>query len=228
MINRISAKLLALLGLLLAATVSPDTASALGSDLRAPHNTGWGCNLALILDPISGVPVLAQTGQTSCTMRTIGYINSLQIGSYVPSNGFVTRVRIKSGNAPVAPVRVTIMTGSPGLCCSGKSMSRVLRPRPNRITQFTVNMRVVRSVSVGNQGVQNVNDVVGLSAVGPGSLPLSYQGTSGTFTSGTALTQFWFPLTQRNQVRVADAYTIDGIELLMRWDFQRTNPAVLR
>jgi len=63
-------------------------------------------------------------------------------------------------------------------------------------------------------------DVVGISAVGPGTLPLFYQGTGGTFTQGMALTQQWFPVTALGDPRV-EGYTMDGLELLLQWTFQR-------
>ena len=160
-------------------------------------------------------------------MRNVGYINNVtRIGSYTPSNGFVTRVRIRSGNNP-APVRVTILQCSPGLCGTAVRFSRVFRPRANRVSTFNMALRLVRSSQASGRGQLAVSDAVALSAVGPGTLPLSDQGTAGTFSSGSALTQLWYPLTTLNEPRI-EGHTIDGVELLMQWRFQRTNPPLLR
>ena len=196
-------------------------AQRFGSNLRATPNAFWGCELAPIFDPITGAPTLSATGQTTCTMRNVGYINSLQIASYVPTNGRITEVRVRSGANP-ARLRVVIMQCSPGLCGTAIRFSRVFRPRPNRITVFNTNLRVDRTVGVGGQGIQNVIDAVAITAVGPGTLPLRDQGTAGTYSSGSALTQLWYPATQRNVPRVEGYSTVDGLELLVRWRFQRS------
>jgi glutamate-1-semialdehyde aminotransferase len=63
------------------------------------------------------------------------------------------------------------------------------------------------------------NDVVALSAVGPGTLPMRDQGTAGTFASGSAATALWYPLTGIGDPRV-EATTADGLDLLFQWDFR--------
>ena len=198
-------------------------AQRFGSTLQSAPNAFWGCDLAPILDPITGIPRLAVTGQTSCTMRNVGYLGSLQIGSYVPRNGYITEVRIRSGNNP-APVRVVIMQCSPGFCGTAVRMSRVFRPRANAVSIFKTNLRVIRSFDVNSSGVQNITDAVGLTAVGPGTLPLVDQGTAGTFAAGSALTQLWYPGMQLNVPRVEGAVSADGLELLLRWRFQKNRP----
>ncbi|MBX7136873.1 MAG: hypothetical protein K1X83_02730 [Oligoflexia bacterium] len=206
----------------LSISVTPAQAQRFGSTLQSAPNAFWGCDLAPILDPITGVPRLAVTGQTSCTMRNVGYLGSLQIASYVPRNGYITEVKIRSGNNP-APVRVVIMQCSPGFCGTAVRMSRVFRPRANQISTFKTNLRVIRSFDINSSGIQNITDAVGLTAVGPGTLPLVDQGTAGTFTSGSALTQLWYPAMQLNVPRVEGAVSADGLELLLRWRFQK-NP----
>ena len=189
-------------------------ASWFGSNLRAAPNASWGCNLAPRLDAITGQPTLLQTGQTSCTMRNIGYINSLQIASYVPSSGTVTQIRIRSGANP-APLKFTVLQCSSGLCGTAKFLSRTIRPRANAVTTVALNVKVLRTLdSINTQ----VIDAVALSAVGPGTLPLRDQETAGTFTSGSALTQLWYPLTTIGEPRV-EGDAADGLELLMQWTF---------
>lgn len=205
----------------------PKEASAIsiGSNLRNAPNAFWGCELAPIFNPITGQPQLAATGQTSCTFRNAGYMGSLQLGSFVPSNGFITEVRVRSGSNP-APLRVVIMQCSPGLCGTAVRFSRVFRPKANGITVFQTLLKVSRSSTTGNNGLQNITDAVGISAVGPGTLPLRDEGTAGTFSQGSAFTQQWYPALTRNVPRVADATTVDGLEVTMRARFQRTAPSI--
>jgi hypothetical protein len=212
-----SHRLLALVALLSwALSLGVAHAARFGSTLEATPNTFWGCEQAPIFDPITGVPTLAPTFQTTCTLRNVGYINSLQVASIVPSNGVITRIAVKSGPNP-APLQLTILQGSPGLCCTARRFGPVFQPRPNAITVQRVRIRVRRSLF---QNAQQVSDFVALTAVGPGTLPLSDQGTAGTFTSGSALLQQWYPLTAIGDVRNGDPTTVDGLELLLQWTFQ--------
>jgi hypothetical protein len=78
-------------------------------------------------------------------------------------------------------------------------------------------MRVHRA---NPNGSSQFNDVVALSAVGPGTLPMRDQGTAGSFAPGSAATALWYPLTARGDPRV-EATTADGLDLLFQWDFRR-------
>ncbi len=210
--------------LLLIADARGQRAQRFGSNLRSPVNLLIGADLAPRLDAITGLPTLVPSGQTSCTLRDVGTIGDFRrTGSLVPANGVVTRVRVRSGPNP-ARLQVVIMSGSPGLYGTVVRASRPFRPRPNRITTVRVNLPVTRSIS--RNGVQ-VTDAVGLNVLGPGTMPISDQGTAGTFTPGTALTQLWYPLMRRNDPRV-EGYTVDGLELLMQWEFVRARRQVDR
>jgi hypothetical protein len=204
--------------------VAPAAADAkfFGSRLNSQPNIGFGCSLAPILDPITGAPILAPTGQRTCTFRHVGYINSNRITSIVPASGRIVRIRVRAGNNP-APLRLTILGASSSLvngfsCCTARKFGRVFRPRANRTTTIRTNMRVQRS---NPNGATQFNDVVALSAVGPGTLPMRDQGTAGSFASGTALTALWYPLTARGDPRV-EATRADGLDLLFQWDFRRS------
>jgi hypothetical protein len=206
--------------LLLAVPASAD-ARFLGGRLNRPANVSFGCEVAPVLDPITGVPSLFPTNQRTCTFRHVGYINSNRITSIVPANGRIVRIRVRSGSNP-APLRLTILSASTSLgngfsCCTALRFGRVFRPRANRVTTIRTNMRVHRS---NPNGASQFNDVVALSAVGPGTLPMRDQGTAGTFTSGSALTELWYPLTARGDPRVEQTRA-DGLDLLFQWDFRR-------
>lgn len=213
-----------LFSLVLGVLALPASADArfLGSTMRGSANVGFGCEVAPVLDPITGVPSLFPTNQRTCTFRHLGYINNVtRITSLVPANGRIVRIRVKAGRNP-APLRLTILGASSSLsngftCCTALRFGRVFRPRANRVTTIRTNMRVHRA---NPNGSSQFNDVVGLSAVGPGTLPMRDQGTAGTFTPGTAATALWYPLTARGDPRV-EALSADGLDLLFQWDFRR-------
>ena len=195
-------------------------ASIHGSSLRLAPNLPIGCSQAPIRDSITGAAVLAPTGQTSCTYRSLGVLNRFGGGSYVPGNGRIVRFSVRSGPNP-APLRLTIMMASPGLCCTARFFGPVVRPRANRITTFATNVRVFRTFSRDpNVGKQQVQDAVGISAVGPGTLPLRSTPGAGGFTSGLPIVQHWHPRVTLNQPRNEDAYTMTGVELLFRWEWR--------
>jgi hypothetical protein len=204
----------------LALPVSAD-AKFFGGRLNRAPNVGFGCELAPILDPITGAPTLAQTGQRTCTFRHVGYLYGNRITSIVPANGRIVRIRVRAGRNP-APLRLTILSASTSLgngfsCCTALRFGPVFRPGANRVTTIRTNVRVHRS---NPNGASQFNDVVALSAVGPGTLPLRDEGTAGTFTPGSALTEFWYPLTARGDPRVEQTRA-DGLDLLFQWDFRR-------
>jgi hypothetical protein len=203
--------------------LAPAAADAkfLGSKMQGKANVGFGCSLAPILDPISGAPVLAPSGQTTCTFRHLGYINDFtRVTSLVPANGRIVRIRVKAGRNP-ARLRLTILTASSSLsngftCCTARKFGRVFRPRANGTTTIPTNMAVHRA---NPNGSSQFNDVVALSAVGPGTLPMRDQGTAGSFAPGSAATALWYPLTGIGDPRV-EATTADGLDLLFQWDFR--------
>jgi hypothetical protein len=206
-----------LIAAVLLALALPAVASAAryGSRLGAAPNIAIGCDRSPIYDPITGVPTIAPTGQSSCTMRNAGYLFTNRGGSFVPSNGRVTRIRVRSGPNP-ARLRLTVMQGSPGLCCTARYIGPSFRPRANKITSREVNVRVYRTID--DDGTQ-VTDVVGLSASGAGTLPLRDERAGGRFRPGSGLTQLWYPRMAKGDPRV-EGQAIDGLELLFQWSFK--------
>jgi len=201
-------------------------AAVFGSSLRRPANVNWGCELAPVLG-LTGF-VLAQTGQRTCTWRSAGYFNTFRQASTVPGNGVITRIRVRAGRNP-APLRLTILTSSSRLyggggtlqnsftCCTARRFSRTFRPRANRITTVTVNMRVFRTVDRRN--LVQTSDVVGLSAVGRGTLPLRVGSDVGGYSTGNAISAYYYPLTRVGEPRV-EGGSITGVEVLLRWEFR--------
>lgn len=222
---------IASLALILSALV-PAAADArwYGSTLAGPANAPYGCESALILGPIGGVQ-LAPTNQTSCTYRHGGYLGSNRFGSIVPGNGRIARIRVTSGPNP-APLRLTILTGSaridttsgqdiPGTytCCTARYLGPAFRPRPNATTTRRVNVRVFDTRSMRLDNRTHATDVVGISAFGPGTLPLSVGDNVGDQSPGTPVAIGYWSATGRGEPRV-DGYAMTGIDVLLAWDFR--------
>ncbi|HTZ88348.1 MAG TPA: hypothetical protein VMB05_16915 [Solirubrobacteraceae bacterium] len=220
-----------LIGLGLAAFATAASAQWFGSTLTGPANAGYGCESALVLAPLGGVE-LAPTNQSSCTYRHGGYFNSLKPTAIVPGSGWVRQIQVKSGPNP-APLRVTVLTGSsrvdtfsgrdlPGTytCCTARFVGPAFTPKPNAITTRRVNIRVqdVRSKQIQNR--IHSSDALALSAVGPGSLPLSRSEAVGSIVEGAPIAIGWFPMTRVGEPRV-DGYSMTGLDLLFRWDWRR-------
>ena len=222
---------LALAAAVAMAVAAPASARWYGSTMQGAANATYGCESALILGPIGGVE-LAPTNQRSCTYRHGGYLNSLRPTSIVPASGRVTRIQVKSGPNP-ARLRLTVLTGSsrvdtfagddiPGTytCCTARYVGPAFRPKANATTTVRVNVPVQNVVSKAIQNRIHSSDGLALSAVGPGTLPLHLTPAVGNIATGAPLLTGFFPMTGVGEPRV-DGYTMAGIDLLFRWDFQR-------
>jgi hypothetical protein len=217
---------------LIAGVLGPANASArwYGSDMRSAPNATYGCESALVLGALGGFE-LAPTGQRSCTYRHTGYFGSLRPTAVVPGSGTIRRIQVKSGPNP-ARLRLTILSGSsrvdtftgadlPGTytCCTARYVGPAFRPKPNATTTRRVDVKVFNVRSKEIQTRIHSSDVVALSAVGPGTLPLAITPALGGYATGTPLLTGYFPLTKVGEPRV-DGYTLSGIDLLFRWDFR--------
>ena len=199
-------------------------AKRFGSSLGQPADALFGCESVPTFDVFTGQPTLAPSGESTCTVRSGGRIGSLRSWSAVPGNGRIFRYSVRAGPNP-APLRLSIAEAStranPGgggdfLCCTVRYLGPTFRPRPNAITTRRANVRVSYS-KVGNA---DYFDVVGLAAVGPGTLPLHDERTAGQFRQGSGLVSFSWPFVRRGETRI-ESHRADGLELLLRWEFQR-------
>lgn len=208
---------------LVAVSAGPAGAVPFGSSLNRPANTTFGCESAPVYDPFAGGATLQPTGHATCTLRSGGKIGSSRNWSNAPAPGRITRIRVRSGPNP-APLRLTILEGSTRsnpsggggeyLCCTARYLGRVFRPRANAVTSLPVSVGVSRR----RVGRTSYFDVVGLSVMGPGTLPLNDDGSGGQLRAGSPLTVFSYPYMRRGQPRV-DGLPADALELLLRWEF---------
>jgi hypothetical protein len=118
----------------------------------------------------------------------------------VPANGTITNIAVRSGPNPAlmsfVVVRQLSLPGTGTACCSLAQQTPLVRPNPNGITNFAVNLPVERNVNPSTQIA--TADYVGVSAVsGTGLLPLAGNGLHNTLahssTPGNPQAGFWYP-----------------------------------
>jgi hypothetical protein len=222
---------LALAAALLPVAAASAPARWYGSTLKGKANATYGCEAALTLGPIGGVQ-LSPSHQRSCTYYHAGYLYSSRPTFLVPATGRITRIQVKAGPHP-AKLRLTILSGSsrvdtrtgrdlPGTytCCTARYVGKPFRPRANAITTRKVNVRVANVVSRKLRIRIHSSDGVGISAVGPGRVPLHIRPDVAGYNTGTPIGVGFFPRTQVGDPRV-DGYSMTGIDLLLRWNFRR-------
>lgn len=221
-------------GLVAAALLFPAGAGAVtfGSSLgpNRPSNAGFGCESMLRPNAFTGQPELQSTGHNTCSLRSNGRVGSNANWAGVPRNGRVVSYAVRGGRNP-ARVRLTIFTGSatfdpefdpdegPGNdynCCTARYHGPIFRPRPGLVTRRAANIRVYNF----RRGIRQYFDVVGLTVIGPGSLPLFTEGRHFGFANGSAITTFYYPFARLREPR-PESNAVDGLELLLRWTFVR-------
>jgi hypothetical protein len=171
---------LALCALLLIPAAAPAQTIERGATLDPARAPNYNSDCAAkpfpnINDPNLGY-VLVNSGQASCTWwqtGVFGFPNDPRSG-YVPGDGTITTVTVRSGSNP-APIRFVIVrqltpTGGGGEeCCFFVRETAPVQPAPNTTSTFTVNLPVENN---RNERVFT-NDIIGVSAAsGAGSLPI--------------------------------------------------------
>ena len=190
-------------------TFLPASAQAIsrtqGADLNRASDAGFGCETRFTPGyPPDFTYQPFVTGPSTCTMWTLG--TDINTSLMVPATGTVTKVRVKSGPNP-APLRVTIIRNlyqkanpqnpneiTDQQCCTGVVEGPVFQPTPNAVTESTVNLPVQQVAPQGK--LSGWGDIVSVSAMGAGELPLSSTGphTSDAATaSGTPKVEVSYP-----------------------------------
>jgi hypothetical protein len=237
--HRSAACAVALAALLLAPAAAPGQSRTLGSPLTQAPNAGFGCETkpTVTANIHTGRYDFLPSGQADCTWFQSGVFGSVdysdpRTGS-VPADGFITNVAVRSGPNPSA-LRIVIVRQIGGItggnthttvCCGFRSETPPanappLRPAPNAITNFPVNIPVERNI----RGTSAVADYVGISGVsGTGALPLFSNGRNNIitdYTLGNTDAGFFYPRmgalegpgggTRNNE-------SIPGVEVLVQW-----------
>jgi hypothetical protein len=206
--RRITVATLALLAVL-AAPAAAETVT-IGSTLQQTPNLAFGCE-GRPYPAGNGIQLLA-TGVSSCTWWSAPLTAA---NTYVPrGQGRVTSARVLSGPNP-APLRITILSSGSGLCCTAQAVSAVFQPTPNAVTEVPLDLPAGSGLDPNRQGGQ-YNDIVTVSAVGPGSLPVHDFGVHGTFNTSAPAASFLHPELVPNNSNT-DVGWMDGYEVLMQF-----------
>ncbi len=190
-----------------------------GSSLAAPATVAFGCEARPYPDITSpsGLQLLA-TGTTSCMWWSTTY-GSPGASTYLPSgSGRVFRARVRSGASP-APLRISVISSSGGVCCTTRIIGPTFQPTPNAVT--TVPLDLPAGSGLDPASGQDYVDIVAVDAVGPGTLPVSDQGRHGDFADmspGRSFASFLHPELAAGESN-ADRGGMDGYEVLLQADW---------
>jgi hypothetical protein len=189
-----------------------------GSDLSQTANVSFGCE-ARPYPGVGGGMQLTPTGVSSCMWWSAPLTPST---TYVPGgDGRVTAARVRSGANP-APLRISVISSGSGLCCTHRSNSAIFTPTPNAITQVPLDLAASTGIDTTRNGGQ-YNDIVVVSAVGPGTLLVHDFGVHGSFDLSAPAATFLHPeLTNGNSN--TDVGYMDGYEVLLQVDWTPTPP----
>jgi len=206
--------------------------ATLGSSLAAAADATFGCETYFQVGDGAGNYYAFPSNQPTCTWWQTGVYQrpSDPRQAFVPGDGTVTRVRVRSGSNP-APVRVTILRQSASIgpsgelydfaCCFGRSESPIFTLTPNAITELVVNLPVESHRDTAN-GIA-VADAVGVSAgAGAGTLPIANVGphtTDAFITPGSVNAGWVYPKFQPTGEGRTDHSGGPGWELLLQYDW---------
>ena len=202
----------------------------LGSPLTAEPNISIDCALQPAIADVQGNYALFNSGQPDCTWRQAGVFGVTSGDprfSSVPGDGRIISVTVRSGPAPVAPLRFAIFrqlaspgSGGTSQCCFFVGETNAVQPAPNSTQTFLTDIPVQRNTIDGIQAV----DLIGISAAsGTGSLPLHSTGRNNAFdltTPGSVNAGIFYP---RIGALANDAgggrreEGIPGVEVLIQW-----------
>ena len=142
------------------------------------------------------------TGMTTCTAYQPG--TTVDNTHLVPGPGYVTKVRVRSGANP-APLRITIIkrlfqtnpsTGeiTDAICCTGTgSESATFQPPPSTVHEVTLNPPLKVTTSPSQNGASGHHDIVAVSAMGPGDLPIASTGPHTLSEFSAPAMQMFYP-----------------------------------
>ena len=161
-------------------------------------------------------PAISPTGEyerepsffTTCTAYQPG--TTTDDTHLVPGPGSVTKVRVRSGANP-APLRITIVkrlfqthpiTGqiTDAQCCTGTgSESATFQPPPNTVHELTLNPPLKVTTSPSQNGASGHHDIVAVSAMGPGELPIASTGPHALSEYTAPAMQMFYPKVETGQ-----------------------------
>ena len=174
------------------------------------------------------------TGLTTCTAYQPG--TTIENTHLVPGPGFVTKVRVRSGANP-APLRITIVkrlfqthpvTGqiTDAQCCTGTgSESATFQPPANTVHELTLNPPLRVTTSPSQNGASGHHDIVAVSAMGPGELPIASTGPHSLSTFSDTAMQMFYPKVETGQQGQAQHDYVNYV-VLMNFDWTAAQTSV--
>jgi hypothetical protein len=207
-----SSVVVALVVVLLSAATASAALQTFGSTLGETANLSFGCEARPYVAPV-GASLIA-TGVDSCSWWPAP---ATATSTYVPrGQGTIVSARVRSGANP-APLRVAVFSSGSGLCCTAQAQSDVFQPTPNAVTDVPLNLPAGSGIDTSRPGGQ-YNDIVVVTAVGPGSLPVHDFGVHGTFDLSAPAASFLHPALVPNNSNT-DVGWMDGYEVLLQVDW---------
>jgi hypothetical protein len=207
-----SSILLAVLTALAVPAATPAALQTFGSTLGQTANMPFGCDARPY--PAANGATLIATGATSCSWWSAP---ATAASTYVPrGQGRIVSARVRSGENP-APLRIAIFSSGSGLCCTAQAQSDVFQPAPNAVTPVALDLPAGSGIDTSRLGGQ-YNDIVVVTAVGPGSLPVHDFGVHGTFDLSAPAASFLHPALVPNDSNT-DVGWMDGFEVLLQVDW---------
>lgn len=204
--------LLVVLSALAAPAAAHAALQTFGSTLGQTANMPFGCEARPY--PAANGATLIATGVASCNWWSAP---ATAASTYVPrGQGTIVSARVRSGDNP-APLRIAIFSSGSGLCCTAQAQSDVFQPAPNAVTPVALNLPAGSGIDTSRLGGQ-YNDIVVVTAVGPGSLPVHDFGVHGTFDLSAPAASFLHPALVPNNSNT-DVGWMDGFEVLLQVDW---------
>jgi hypothetical protein len=204
--------LLAVLTVLAAPAAAHAALQTFGSTLGQTANLPFGCDARPY--PAAAGATLIATGVTSCSWWSAP---ATAAATYVPrGQGRIVSARVRSGENP-APLRIAIFSSGSGLCCTAQAQSEVFQPAPNAVTPVALDLPAGSGIDTSRLGGQ-YNDIVVVTAVGPGSLPVHDFGVHGTFDLSAPAASFLHPALVPSNSNT-DVGWMDGFEVLLQVDW---------
>jgi hypothetical protein len=222
-----------LVGLLAFASSALAQTQTRGSSLQSPAHPNSANDCTFMYSSQSPNPIPNPWGATSCTYFQ-GYVfgnTSDPRTGYVPGDGVINTVTVRSGPNPV-PLRFVIVrqltnaqngavSGEPK-CCFFVRETTPVQPAPNTTSTFTVNLPVENNVQT------NVitQDIIGFSAPVGGTLPIAFttQFTDLAYSPGVVTAESFHPAVNAAQHGSGTggafaSHHYSGLEVLLQYTF---------
>lgn len=201
-----------------------------GADLNRTSDAGFGCETQFLPGyppDFTYQPSPFPMGHTSCTMWSYTSDPNTKRTLGAPATGTVTKVRVKSGSNP-APLRAVIIRNlyqtnpnnpneiTDQQCCTTQVEGPTFQPARNTVSETVVNLPVQQVKPQGR--LSGWGDLVAVTAVGPGELPLSSTGPHTSNAYGAPMVEVAYPRVQPGQAS-GGSWSYPNYQPLIQFDW---------